>query len=54
MDKKKNNIIKIILTIVSFLVLIGSCIGIYYMYESTYGQEKEQPQVTITKTKSTE
>ena len=52
MDKDK--VIKIILTVVSLLILVGSFIGIYYMYENTYGKKDDKPTITITVTKGTE
>lgn len=51
----KNKIYKIVFTIISFIVLVGSIVGLFYLYDNTYGQEDDnEPKVTLTKTTSTE
>ena len=51
----KNKVFKIIFTIISFIVLVGSIVGLFYLYDKTYGQEDDnEPKVTLTKTTSAE
>lgn len=51
----KNKIYKIIFTIISFIVLVGSIVWLFYLYDNTYGQRDDnEPKVTLTKTTSTE
>ena len=56
MEKKmdKDKIYKIIYTIVSLIVIVGGIVGIYFMYQSTYGQRDHSQPITVTKYKGTE
>ena len=37
---EKNKVSKIILTVISFAVLVLSIVGIYFMYNATYGKSE--------------
>lgn len=46
----KDKIFKIIFTVISLIVIVGSFVGLYFLYENTYGKDdKQPPKVTITR-----
>ena len=53
-QEKKDKVNKIIFTIVSFLIIVGSIVGIYFMYQATYGKRLPKQEITITSYKGAE